>query len=549
MQHSQIIQALEKLIPQGVVDGPENTLLKYANESNLAPAQLEKMAQMYNVAMTLNFMDKSANRGASFRVIDVEDLLSRFTDSTPGASAQIPDEWAAWLGDSKPMAKAASTIKEADSIGDILNAPLGIAKQASEFTIEEEGQLYPAAKVEGFWASLYKEASDKFEQEAIEQLIDDAKTDFRKAAQEIENMLRTGADFSELETEARAIQGEQGIKTASALSNYFGQRKLAHTRLDQNQPVPSIIRDRWNAEGWFKKASEALQVLQAAQEYKAFFAKEAGKNKKVLHSFGDLSTEEEEENYDEADADFTDDTIPTLGETARDMGPKRPKGPSGSRPIPEKPSKSEPKSETPASDKKPTPAPSGSGFGEGRRVPYGGVSTGKSKLDLSNLFYEKSDPKKEEKEEKEQEDQVKQLMDLLGDATSSAKQLTSLETYTGPDFQKKLESIMPKKNKMQMAIDGGVAETQQVTNLQRLMLSDPIISKADPNMVLQLANTLSRGSSQLASDPNLMRMALREAIQYEAIPMHTYKDLVDMEDKRQSGITKKETNNDAQYRL
>ena len=75
----QVISWLEEIIPDiKRTRDPEDVMLKYAREKNLAPAQLEKLAQVYNSAKTINFLEKSANRGDNFHVVDASELLSRY---------------------------------------------------------------------------------------------------------------------------------------------------------------------------------------------------------------------------------------------------------------------------------------------------------------------------------------------------------------------------------------------------------------------------------------------------------------------------------------
>lgn len=65
--------------------------------------------------------------------------------------------------------------------------------------------------------------------------------------------------------------------------------------------------------------------------------------------------------------------------------------------------------------------------------------------------------------------------------------------------------------------------------LAELQVRDPIISKADPNVVSSLASTILRAAPSIASDRNTLLIALREAVQYGAVPLHTLKELAEIE--------------------
>jgi hypothetical protein len=58
----------------------EGTLLKFANEQNMAPAQLEALGQMLNTARTLAHFDKAGieSRGDSFPILDVESIVDKY---------------------------------------------------------------------------------------------------------------------------------------------------------------------------------------------------------------------------------------------------------------------------------------------------------------------------------------------------------------------------------------------------------------------------------------------------------------------------------------
>lgn len=79
----ELIQALvDEILPRVKQSGDaEEEILKYANEKNLSPALVETMGQLYNISKSLSFMEKSANRGGDFEILNVDRLMSRFIDA------------------------------------------------------------------------------------------------------------------------------------------------------------------------------------------------------------------------------------------------------------------------------------------------------------------------------------------------------------------------------------------------------------------------------------------------------------------------------------
>jgi hypothetical protein len=105
------------------------------------------------------------------------------------------------------------------------------------------------------------------------------------------------------------------------------------------------------------------------------------------------------------------------------------------------------------------------------------------------------------------------------------------------------------KNKKQMRIDDAVDDAKTRTTVERMLLTDPIIREADPDTVVSLYNTLQQANPEISKDPNLLRFALREAIQYESVPLHTYKDLVETDEKRQKALELSQKNRDTRYNI
>jgi hypothetical protein len=76
------------------------------------------------------------------------------------------------------------------------------------------------------------------------------------------------------------------------------------------------------------------------------------------------------------------------------------------------------------------------------------------------------------------------------------------------------------------SLDNGLREV----TLQKLMLTDPIIAEADQATVQDLFNTIADLSPTIAKDPIRMAPVLKEALQYDALPMQQIKDLLSVEE-------------------
>jgi hypothetical protein len=63
--------------------------------------------------------------------------------------------------------------------------------------------------------------------------------------------------------------------------------------------------------------------------------------------------------------------------------------------------------------------------------------------------------------------------------------------------------------------------------LQRLLLTDEVLADADPERVAEIYNTFRATMPALAADPNVMRVALRSALQHDGIAPFDVKGFLD----------------------
>lgn len=502
MQHHEIIQAIENLIPRAIEHGPETTLLKYASDENLSPAQLERVAQVYNTAMTLNFLEKSANRGGSFRLVEIPELLKQYTDPSGNSEkeATVPDDWAMWLETTEKTANC--NLVGESRMPNIFDLARG--KTGEEFVPEtDQTPGYAPRTLPGFHDSLRKESRDRFEINSVNQIIDDAKAQFRDVADKLKDIITIkGASFSEMEREACLAYGDLGKQAADTLCDYFDQIGLPYERFNDTSNG-KIIRNQYDSVSLFKEAGECVDTIKTAQQYLNHIKQSANQQDEVDNALAGTAPDDDSSQQNNSSRDRVGGQAPKSQSTGGDGG-------------------------------------------------Y--LDRLERDIDRENKIKtrEKLRKSKVDKEEaKARNETGKAYAGLVNDALGTGKELLNLDTYTGGDWDQKLEraGFKGKTNNAQKKIDSELADTRRVTTLQMLMLSDPIISQADPATVVELANTLAKGSPEIASDPNLMRMALREAIQYDAIPIHTFKDLVEINERQEKTEKERRNNEQERYRI
>lgn len=82
-------------------------------------------------------------------------------------------------------------------------------------------------------------------------------------------------------------------------------------------------------------------------------------------------------------------------------------------------------------------------------------------------------------------------------------------------------------------INGAIDDAHHLALLQNLMTTDDVLSEADPDQVVSAYNTIRTTAPQLAKDVNVMRVALRSAVQHEGIDPFTIKGIAETESARQ----------------
>ena len=517
MNHQAIIDQLSSLAPQlKAAASPEDVLIKYASDKNLSVAQLERIGQIYNIAKTLNFMDKSAARGDSFKVLDNEKMLAKYTKFKPKEKEkEASNDWGNWFD--APTQKAASEadvseksaiIKEEDGKYTVysedgskrLSKPgtkeeavkrlrqveyfkkhkkansmpnlMGMAKDElySDHVVVEHSPL-PSTVTRQLKDELNKEAQLRYELETTAQVIDDSAYEINKIASELLEMHRLAPlPFAEMERDAfYCSNGAVSVKQASdIISDIFKQKGWNLDRHDFKSAAPRLVRDKYNVLPLFKSAAENLELHKAAKSYKEHLEKSA---MVPYTGGGPLTTPSNALDTRPPFVDF--DIEPPEGRPTRDVNGK-------SKTI---------------------------------DINAGGASSNKRKG------------------QEDKGDDDKKLVDTL---------LNNIKTTLSPDTHFKdvnkvpslISDLAPKKNKKQMEVDKAFNDTKRLAVVQSLLLTDPIIGEADPEMVLSLYNTLASANPEIVNDKNLLRFALREALQYEAVPLHTYKDLITMGKER-----------------
>jgi hypothetical protein len=422
MNQQQQIQLLNSIMPQIVeTRDPEATMLKCARKNNLSPAQLEKLGHVYNTMKTIVGLEKQANRGDSFSILDVPKMVAKYTTYDANAELSAQAE--------KVHDKVDALMKDADG----WSAIMGIGKSAMQKA---------AAAGEGANDWLYHSNRP----------IPRIKTWLKEVAEDKGGKVDYIDDNSDEWMEVQAsVKSDLKLmnKTASALGDIKRARELwEQTQYEADVELTAQCADLRNEllqdrEKWANLVMDARDVLGHEKAAAALQIVENYFERVRCHSF--VKSASIQRDYERRLAHDSTGLVGHLEEI----------------------------------------------------------------LELDTI--------------------VKRATALL-QPTEKAASVPGISTVE--DLVSQMRSATAKPDK-QKDFDKKLDSAKKQTALENLMLNDSIISTADPNTVQDLHATISQLSPTVASDPVKLAPVLKEALQYDALPIQQIKDLLSVEESAQ----------------
>lgn len=437
MNQQKTIQLLETIMPDIVSSGnPGDAMLKCATAHNLAPAQLEKLAQVFNTMKTNYFMDHQANRGDSFPLVNVPELMTKYATYTPEVETAAPSMESSW---SETFKYASSEKDDKPTLADIWKAAGGAVQEDSD-TWSVLDVPAPHYDVQ-FKSAAVAEVAQMPTKEQLQRAYDNAnQARFESSCELREKLANLKKQFTPDNGRwAQAVEdtmfglGKEAAVAINLVEDYFEQEghKFKGANLAKRAGANVLVHDR---HGVWKDMKDICDLVEMQKEAKQLMA--------------ELGAHIEKYAYPK----------PPPGNKQQD--PNLPKATGIKKVLPE------------------------------------------AKTDLVKLT----------------------VTNPVNDAVALVENPTMKDMVAAilaPTRPISKEETAWKKDKMQQA-------KREVT-LQQLLASDKILQEADPRHVQELYDTIANISPTLAGDPRLMGPTLKEALQYDAIPMQMLKDLVSME--------------------
>lgn len=427
MTQKQQIQMLNSIMPEIVESkDPESTMLKCAKKNNLSPAQLEKLGHVFNSMKTLVGLEKQANRGDSFSIVDVPEMVSKYTTYDP---ARVLSDKAEAVHE-----KVDRLTKDATADPDGWGACLKYM------------QMSKSASVDNAWC---------FEKQTLPscaEWIKKTATRTCKGGTTEFNNVEVGDEWLEMDPD--------GVPT-DIMHKSAAKRLALYT---------SVNEDLKEAEMTLRQVVEDATV--AMQEKLANFKSHIASNREDWET----SIKDARDLLSEQDFEKIASFIENYFERVKFRGLE--KAANISRGYVRRLAKDE----------------------------TGLVTEMQDLLDLQDV-----------------KDRALNILEGFNVKSASSLEKIYTSQMLNPKFPLAETNL---KQKYDDNLDKGLQEIA----LQKLMLTDPIIAEADQATVQDLYSTIADLSPTVAKDPIRLAPVLKEALQYDALPMQQIKDLLSVEE-------------------
>lgn len=492
MTHEKAVRTIALLAPQLNAGSPEDVLIKYASDNDLAVAQLHKLSQVYNTHAQLSKMASAGDegdRGDSCYQINHADLLARYVEGEPEKSAAIR-----WIEESDDV----STL----NLNDELMA-LAFPKEASAQVVPAAAQPVPVVTLEDMVKVATAEELVKVAAE-VKNAFWEARTDFQMEAEALLKEARSeahGSRFLNLaadEEDAMHAAHPTLVKLAMAkveeLAGHMKPMKVVE-RFDGTLTKRAFAHTSPMASRIVRLANHMAEMV-TMTKFAANYTIDQGPPETAEAETEAPAAETGAGMFDGIDPSTLNPEDPVDAEILAAMAAQKSSGPAaGAGTVPR-----------PSPSAAPAAGGGGAAGGKGGGASGGAPSTGKAT--------EKSS----------------WLANLIGSLTGGVDAAASGVAGAAESADKTLQRVTGKErtNKPQRATDLSVQDIRRSIQVRRLIATDPVLRDADPQMVLRLYNSIANANPAAAQDMEAVRLALREATSYEGVTPDTLKTMGDI---------------------
>lgn len=482
MQHQEAITVIRRLSPQLTKEAAESVLLRYAEDEDLAPAQLEKLAQAYNMTRQLSHIEASEDRGSTCHQIDTKDLVQKYvSDVSKAASA--------------PVIKQAATHHAADvdlmrELRREIDPPLTKAADCGCEMRDGISTMTAAAPAPD------PEADVCYTTAQLKEAAWEAKVDLYMIADDILKMAKCeGRTLQLAQAELDASRCVNQIAVSDSLdwlSKYAAAQKISREISRHEGPVKAA------AFNLTTPLSEKVTALAEAFTLTSIFHKvaaDAGVKMSDMPQSGRLV---------DPNMAALDTVMARLDQPEYDPEGKLEE-------TEQKPFEVPVEDVTARTESEPSAAGSGGG--------KGGGTAGKAKPAVSS-----------DKGTQAGSGKGNWLAAIISGATKPVGAVAGAVDTAAKGAVGAVRDVTGKErvNKNQVRLDGDVADIRRSILIRRLAASDPVLKDMPIKDVLDTYNAIAESNPEAASNPRRVLLAMREAASYEGITLDSQKLLGDV---------------------
>jgi hypothetical protein len=477
MTHDHAVRVVVSLVPEIEKRGAAKALLDYAEKEDLPPAQLEKLAQVFNTLRTVSHIDNAepGERGATVPLLDVPELVvgyatglnqekaARAPTSAPSHDPASVDLNRALWREMNPAApkmqkEASAAPKFVVTVDQVADAMIDLELEYRDVMSKCASELFSAAPKTDTWERDISE----FEKEALY---------LQPAA-----LVKAAGDFMEKFAAPHRVRlirhdyGEQLAKRAFDASTAAGEKFAELAKATQMHDVIVKMAAGGISHAEFEAAGGHIDVDDPS---------------KPVSIFG--TPDPEADPNIEAPEKHTKDVLAEAGSLAGAAGPKV--DPTATR-----------------------PPPGAVDYAGGPGGPGGGSKDKKDKDKGESKGKTKDGPG---------------FIDVIGAPIKATADMVQGAARKADDTLVKITS-KERDNKAQRRTDLDVADIRRAINLRRMIGTDPVLREADPRDVLDIYNSITEINPELAGNMTALRLILREAVSYEGLTLDSQKLLADI---------------------
>jgi len=469
MEHRAATEEVIRLIPDMAKSSPEQVLIKRAMDLKWAPAQLLKVAQVYNTCSTLH--SQTIDRNAMPQLVDTSAVVNDYVNQSGRSALKVASSF---LSDAEEsvLSKVASALDD--------EQPADVPRIWSEEPLKsaaQERELDP--KIARRWAVEDFTKTAHAVMRRVDSILDQRfayRNVLEKSAAELRTSLRAGDSvFVDLERDGRACREPGMVKQAlDQIEAIAKQAGAAVERFDPTRHRDSILG---------RDTTGKLNLIDAVN---ASFIKYACEFTALEEELTDLLKYASAAPLD-ADArlgslmDRVKDSLLHIEDLTKCASAEQ-----------------NPKPETTDT---PTKVVYLSNPGASAQ---GGKPEGATAPKPTDLVPSK--------------DAVKTVTEkVLSVADPAARTMQWASNDLGSLIDGEGKKYQARQASLQRELDSDTVDIKSLHNLRRLMILDEVISEVDPDMAVEAYNSIRRAHPEVANDIGTLRLLLRQAVQHQGL--------------------------------